>query len=98
MCCQPGPAQRPVGLTIRLSVARFPRESSRRTMKTLRSLGLLGAGAILALATPARADRAEDLARIHVEALGGRERIKALAAMRATGHVDMPGRQLRFEL
>lgn len=42
------------------------------------------------------ADRAEDLARIHLEALGGRERVDALAAVRATGHVIAGGKRVDF--
>jgi hypothetical protein len=53
---------------------------------------------VLACAASLRADRAEDLARIHVEALGGRERIAALAAMRATGSVVTGGKKVNFTL
>lgn len=42
------------------------------------------------------ADRAEDLARIHLEALGGRERVDALTAVRATGHVIAGGKRVDF--
>lgn len=44
----------------------------------------------------AGADRAEDLARIHLEALGGSERVAALRAVRATGHVLAGGKRLDF--
>lgn len=44
------------------------------------------------------ASRAEDLARIHIEAMGGRQRIEALAALRATGEVMAGGKRLRFVL
>lgn len=50
------------------------------------------------LAVGARADRAEDLARIHVEAIGGRERIQKLKALRATGTAVAGGRQVRFTM
>ena len=43
-----------------------------------------------------RADRGTDLARIHVEAIGGRERIDALVALRATGQVTTGGKRVRF--
>ncbi len=46
----------------------------------------------------ARADRAGDLARIHVQAMGGPERIAALAAMRASGLVTTGGKRLRFTM
>ena len=59
----------------------------------------LAAALTLLVVPAARADRAEDLARIHVEAIGGRERIAALAAVRATGHVTVTGgKQVRFTL
>jgi hypothetical protein len=54
--------------------------------------------AAVAVAPAVRADRVDDLARIHVEALGGRERIAALAAMRASGEVDTGGKRVRFTL
>lgn len=46
----------------------------------------------------ARADRAEDLARIHVEAIGGSARIAKLAALRATGTAVAAGKQVRFTM
>jgi hypothetical protein len=42
------------------------------------------------------ADRIEDLTRIHLEAIGGMERIQALKSLRATGEVIAGGKQLRF--
>src|SRR4051812_25622088 len=54
---------------------------------------------LLSAATlPVRADRVDDLARIHVEAIGGKQRITALRAMRVTGHVDANGKQVQFTL
>ena len=44
------------------------------------------------------ADRAEDLARIHVEAIGGKKRIDALKGLRATGNVVVGGKQVRFTM
>lgn len=44
------------------------------------------------------ADPAEELARIHVEVLGGRERIEALTALRATGVVMTGGKRVRFTM
>jgi len=54
--------------------------------------------AVLAVAfvAPARANRGDDLARIHLEALGGRERVTALAAVRATGYVLQGGKRVNF--
>lgn len=46
----------------------------------------------------AQADRGADLARIHAEAIGGRARIEALRAMRATGNVSSGGKRVRFVL
>jgi hypothetical protein len=53
---------------------------------------------LLGLLSPAWADRAQELARIHVEAIGGRERIEKLAALRATGQVRAGGKQVRFTM
>src|SRR4051812_1651852 len=53
---------------------------------------------LLAVALPARADRVEDLARIHIEAIGGQQRIAALSALRATGRVVANGKQVHFTL
>jgi hypothetical protein len=52
----------------------------------------------LATAATVRADRVEDLARIHVEAIGGQARIAALAALRASGHVLAAGKQVQFTM
>lgn len=47
----------------------------------------------------ARADRAQDLARIHLEAIGGEERVEKLQALRATGQTTFPGgKQVRFTM
>jgi hypothetical protein len=43
-------------------------------------------------------DRVAELARIHVEAMGGRKRIEALASFRATGHVTTAGKRVRFTM
>ncbi len=45
-----------------------------------------------------RADRAEELARFHIEAIGGSQRIAALSALRATGQAFAAGRQVRFTM
>ena len=50
----------------------------------------------LVLAAVAQADQAKELASIHVEVIGGRERIAALKAMRATGYVYAGGKKVRF--
>lgn len=64
-------------------------------MRKLRALALI---VLLGGLTVGRlsADRAEDLARIHLEALGGRERVTALAAVRATGYVIAAGKRVDF--
>lgn len=49
--------------------------------------GSLGAG-----------ERASDLALIHVAAMGGRPRIEALQALRATGYVEAGGKRVRFTM
>src|SRR5687768_14524903 len=51
------------------------------------------------MVTPAAgANRADDLARIHLEALGGPERVAALASLRATGHVLSGGKRVGFHM
>jgi hypothetical protein len=52
----------------------------------------------LVASTALRADRAAELARIHVEAIGGAKRIAALKSIRATGHVATGKGQVRFTL
>ncbi|MCI0436242.1 MAG: hypothetical protein L0271_21755, partial [Gemmatimonadetes bacterium] len=64
---------------------------------SLRSLHFL----LLALTVSplaARDERAEEIARIHLEAIGGERRVEALQAMRATGHVFTSGTRVRFTL
>jgi hypothetical protein len=64
-----------------------------------RFLPTLVLAGVAAIGAPASADeRADDLARIHVEAIGGRKRIKALSSMRATGNVVAGGKRVRFTL
>jgi hypothetical protein len=54
---------------------------------------------LLVLVAPAtRADRAAEIALIHVEAIGGMNRIEALKALRATGHVIKGNTQVRFTM
>ena len=48
--------------------------------------------------TAARADYVEDLARIHLEAMGGKVRVMQLKNLRATGHLIAGEHELRFEL
>ncbi|ACB75661.1 hypothetical protein [Opitutus terrae] len=45
-----------------------------------------------------RAEDVEELARIHVEAIGGRERLARIEALRARGHVVAPDQMLLFEM
>ncbi len=45
-----------------------------------------------------RADRAEEIAQIHIEAMGGLKRIEALKSLRATGHVATGKKQMRFTM
>lgn len=62
----------------------------------MRLLSLLVAA--LCLAGLSRADTAGDLARIHVEAIGGKARLAALKSMRATGLVAVNGSVVRFTM
>ena len=54
--------------------------------------------ALVSLPLPARDERAAEIARIHLEAIGGARRIEALEAMRATGYVYTGGKKVRFTL
>jgi hypothetical protein len=45
-----------------------------------------------------RADPVADIVAIHVEAMGGRARIEAIRALRATGEVTAAGKTVRFHL
>lgn len=54
--------------------------------------------AMLALVCPVRADRADDLARIHIEAIGGPARIAGLHSLRANGQVFAAGKQVKFTM
>ena len=49
-------------------------------------------------AVTAHADQAADIARIHIEVIGGRERIAALGALRASGYVVTGGKRVNFSL
>ncbi|MFM9080844.1 MAG: hypothetical protein ACKOTE_12070, partial [Opitutaceae bacterium] len=54
---------------------------------------------VLALLPSLRADRAAEVTEIHVAVLGGRERIDALKAFRAEGHVLVAsGAQVKFTM
>ncbi len=50
------------------------------------------------LLTPLRADMTGDVVRVHVEAIGGREAVKALTAIKATGVTRNGSGELRFIL
>ncbi len=50
----------------------------------------------LGLIALARADSVAELAKIHLEVMGGKERIDALTSMRATGRVVAGGQQVTF--
>lgn len=63
-------------------------------MRPLRFVSVL----LLLIVLSARAEDAEELARIHTEAIGGRERLDRWRAMRATGTVLSDGSELEFEL
>lgn len=54
---------------------------------------------LIGLAVPGlRADRADDIARIHIEAIGGRMRINLVTTLAATGRVEIDGREMNFRL
>lgn len=52
----------------------------------------------LVMAVAVRADQATDLARIHIEVIGGKERIDALTSLRASGYVLAGGKKVRFSM
>lgn len=52
-------------------------------------------GAVL-MCAKAPAAQPEDIVRIHLEALGGKERVAALSAVRATGYVLSGGKRVNF--
>jgi len=65
--------------------------------RRVRSLFTIGFGAfVLALVSMARADFADDLARIHLEVVGGNKSLLSLKSMRATGVTKIQGKDLRF--
>jgi hypothetical protein len=77
-----------VGLTYAATLRRKPRGPRKTSGATARWQGLArGWVFAMALCSPPRAlaDRAAEIARIHVEAIGGMARIEALRAMRMTG-------------
>ena len=45
-----------------------------------------------------RANEAQMLARIHVEAIGGEQRLRGLKSLKVNGHVDIDDRRLHFTL
>lgn len=53
---------------------------------------------LLLLPVAGRADQAEEVARIHTEAIGGRQRMNQLQSLRATGRVEIDGRVMTFAL
>jgi hypothetical protein len=46
----------------------------------------------------APSERPEDIARIHVAAIGGRKQVEALSALRITGHAVTPSQRVQFTL
>jgi hypothetical protein len=78
----------------------FPAWCSRPVAHWFRT-SLPGMAAVLAIfgwVPNALADRSDDVARIHLEALGGKERVAALAAMHATGAVVSRAGRVRFTM
>jgi len=59
----------------------------------LKAIWCLGVWAATLVAGPA-----DDVARIHIEAIGGKERIEAVGALRASGRVTTSGRMVRFRM
>ncbi len=59
---------------------------------------LIVLAALLAVPATARADRASDIVAIHLEAIGGRKRIDAVSALRATGQLLTTRDRARFTM
>lgn len=53
---------------------------------------------LLLLPAAGRADQADEVARIHTEAIGGRQRMELMRTLRATGRVEIDGRVMTFLL
>ena len=53
---------------------------------------------LCAISVISRANEAQMLARIHVEAIGGESRLTALKSLKVNGHVDIDDRRLHFTL
>ena len=53
---------------------------------------------LLGLSTARGADRVAEIVRIHTEAVGGKDRIAALTALRATGVAFAGGKQVKFTM
>lgn len=53
---------------------------------------------VLWLAPAVAGSRVDDLVRIHVEAIGGRDQIQALSALRLSGEVRTGGQRLNFQM
>lgn len=62
----------------------------------MRTLRVMRVGLWLLAMTAARAELADDLARIHVEALGGVKRLERLNALRVMGRTEIRGHTLSF--
>ncbi len=59
---------------------------------------LAGFCAVAGVPTALRADQAADIARIHTEAIGGRERMESLVSMRITGTVVVGAKRVKFTM
>lgn len=59
---------------------------------------IIGVMCVLVCATVARADRMEEITRMHLEAIGGQKRVEALSSLRATGQVLIGGKRVRFTM
>lgn len=96
-CCQRAPRKQPqTGCRAIIGIAGLVRGNSvvqRAAMRLFPALIVFAS-----LWSAARADRAAEIARIHLEAVGGSNRIEALQSLRATGHVMISGKQLRFSM
>src|SRR5471032_3339999 len=66
------------------------------TLQSIHRFFLPGLFSLAVAQTIARADQAADIARIHLEAIGGRERVDKLRGLRVTGFVVVGDKRVRF--
>jgi hypothetical protein len=80
------------------TLSTVPRRPSSRGIMVVRGSHLTAMFVAVVLSADVFAEREVELVQNHVEAMGGRQRIEALSAVRATGYVEAGGKRLRFTM